>query len=466
MPWNNTTKILTKPISIADVSAALGSDSLDLGTLCISNLNNPMAKFKPIYNTAIGQVTDAQRSASAASIFGLSIPEFGDASVLITSSNSWKYTKPTGSRWKRIFDYISESSPTVLGYYAEAPRNVFTCLHATTDTVEINPINEYAPNEDIFFYAFSKNPTNNGIYDKQPSASQGISGTSYGHSANQLSCSLGIEDLQANVSGSAGSLLYGTYHRLGLALFTSTTQASYSQFVPCTADLKNDKATLDRDMVSIPLSTLLQIPVGNYTAIGCMRVGNPIVPIGEEPSFTFIPTHAYNWDGSANKRNSFSLNIGGMSNYSTSIMGVSDLAGGIPSGMCYDTDGQVYVFMDVTNTTSLLHHTSASTFNRWSGSFTIVGSYVNSEGTTVYVNKTLSESIYKVGNSIVTSTKTFDIAAGGTVRFCFSVGPIWGTTAEVLRSGEVDITAQLKFDNGDFPISQTTLMKVRYGTQL
>jgi len=388
----HTNGIITKSINFEyDIARTIGVGSGDLGTLCRSNSNNPMAMYKPIRHTAIGQVTDAQRHASNSNMWGLKIPEFSDPANLISSSTSytWQYLKPTGGNYKyRSFDYISETSPTVHGYFHNAPSNILCCLKRATDTVEINPVNENVPSTIIPFYALSKNSTDNGIYDKKIDTTLGISGESYEHTSVQLECSLGIEDLLTN----GGNSLYGTNCRLGVALFTGSTASTYQEFVPCVKDLVNNKAQRDLEMVEISEATLLALPVGSYTAVGCMRFGTPLVPIGETPSFTYIPLHAYGWNGTDGKRNSFTLNIGGVNNYEISVLGLSNSASGTPASSINNTTGAAYLHVSVKNISTVTHGTTTVTFDRWVDVCTVTGSYVDSNGNTVAVNRTLRDS--------------------------------------------------------------------------
>lgn len=52
MPYNKTTGIITAPIGIADVSAALSENSSDVGTLCRSTKIKPWARHKPQRSSA------------------------------------------------------------------------------------------------------------------------------------------------------------------------------------------------------------------------------------------------------------------------------------------------------------------------------------------------------------------------------------------------------------------------------
>lgn len=54
MPWNNTTKMMTGPVSLADISQAVGYASGDLGTLLRNGVINKWAKFKPVRRAPVG----------------------------------------------------------------------------------------------------------------------------------------------------------------------------------------------------------------------------------------------------------------------------------------------------------------------------------------------------------------------------------------------------------------------------
>ena len=53
--------ILTKPISISEISQCLGVASQDLGTLCISGQINMWAKYKPVRRPSYSELTEEQR---------------------------------------------------------------------------------------------------------------------------------------------------------------------------------------------------------------------------------------------------------------------------------------------------------------------------------------------------------------------------------------------------------------------
>lgn len=47
MGYNPSTKIITAPVSVADIQQALDRNSKDVKTLCLQNNVNMLSKFKP-----------------------------------------------------------------------------------------------------------------------------------------------------------------------------------------------------------------------------------------------------------------------------------------------------------------------------------------------------------------------------------------------------------------------------------
>ena len=128
MPWNNSTKIMTAPVGIGDISRAVGYTSLDLGTLIKNGpLIRPMAKYKPIRHSKQGVLTDAERKAKR---FGMTEPTFftpGVSGSTITLPPAWEYLRPRGNtcnngsnEWYRMLDFANGASTTDAGYDGRA----------------------------------------------------------------------------------------------------------------------------------------------------------------------------------------------------------------------------------------------------------------------------------------------------------------------------------------------------------
>ena len=115
MPWSNN--IMTAPLSIANIAEALGSTSLDLGTLVqdTRGLCNIWARYKPITSSRVGYVRESDRQAAN---FGLSSQEYSTPQ-LAAGSNGWTYSPPL-SGYYRMFDYVKVTDAgvpsTTVGY--------------------------------------------------------------------------------------------------------------------------------------------------------------------------------------------------------------------------------------------------------------------------------------------------------------------------------------------------------------
>lgn len=113
MPWNVTTKIATAPLSIGDISKAVGITSGDLGTIIKSGgqskLINRWAKNKPVRSANPGILTAAEKQAVN---YGLNPPGLRTY-IGQTLADEWVYLYPRGkgqgdngeNEWFRILDF-------------------------------------------------------------------------------------------------------------------------------------------------------------------------------------------------------------------------------------------------------------------------------------------------------------------------------------------------------------------------
>ncbi|MBQ9477895.1 MAG: hypothetical protein IJU63_08955 [Bacteroidales bacterium] len=140
MPWNNTTKMMSLPIGMGDIAAAVGYASGDLGTLIRNGVINKFSKFKPVGNGALdysSQMNSGRTEwASGATWWkgsnghcGLSIQEFTDLGSISTASAflyklkneqlPWNYERPQGTvgsqpyRALDFFRYKGDAEPPV-----------------------------------------------------------------------------------------------------------------------------------------------------------------------------------------------------------------------------------------------------------------------------------------------------------------------------------------------------------------
>lgn len=118
MGWNPTTKILTAPISLGDISAAVQKVSGDLGTLCTAEGINMWSRRKPVRSSSSGILTDAEFSAVNC---GVVQPSYSTLDALMNKyhqhykggdflNNGWGYNRPRGAannpaEWYRALDF-------------------------------------------------------------------------------------------------------------------------------------------------------------------------------------------------------------------------------------------------------------------------------------------------------------------------------------------------------------------------
>ena len=98
MGYNSGTGLVTGPIGIHDVQAALGvSGGGDLGTLCRSSAMNVFAKWKPFRHVAKFYGTDQERlTAAKVSNFGTGIVDCGSLTFAQKYTNLWTHVAPRG----------------------------------------------------------------------------------------------------------------------------------------------------------------------------------------------------------------------------------------------------------------------------------------------------------------------------------------------------------------------------------
>lgn len=150
MPWNSSTKIMTTPISIGDISQAVGLTSGDLGTLIVDGLINKWAKWKPFRSSSPGfpfdrtlstpELRSPDRAAAALNAnYGMSIPVTGYSTINQMIANlsaaEWTYLKPRGGNNNEPFraldfdGYESGATPPI------TPLQSTTNINSSESTV-------------------------------------------------------------------------------------------------------------------------------------------------------------------------------------------------------------------------------------------------------------------------------------------------------------------------------------------
>ena len=143
MPNNNGT--ITAPVSIADVGAAIGSSSTDLGTLCESSNIKMWSKYKPVrwknkpfVNTS-SNWWKAEDGSCGIDFTNAKATTYSGIMALFTSDgkNGWKYNPPTGGDYDyRLLDfenYMHSAQPMIGGIYVPAKVAVGGILGVSYD---------------------------------------------------------------------------------------------------------------------------------------------------------------------------------------------------------------------------------------------------------------------------------------------------------------------------------------------
>lgn len=472
MPYDSSSKIITRPLNTADISQATAEGSLDVGTLCRSGKINPFAKFKPINHTAIGEVTDAQRLTGN---FGLAIPAVTTPAQLLnndgTAAVSWVYTART--QMYRMFDFTSQATSTY-GYYKEAPVPM-TCV-VRSEGWSINAINEAADqNARIPFYVWFRSAVELG--DKMIDESIGTNGN-YNHSAAQLGSSISADELSETTSGSQLMPVNGA-SRFGIALFTkSGSTYSYHSSYLCTQPISVNSTYANPSDPDYPYAAfnlyanhclnlsgnLGAITHGRYKAVPFLRVG----PSG---SYKYVPLAKYPLSNGSVYPCVFDFGMGMEDTYATTFrLGSSSTAPATPpsSAAITTTSNTIYAYAYVSNNSPWTHVTNGTwngttlmyeTIDRWklfvriyaNNSLTVGGTTVNFDRTNVTTTRI--------------SPSAFTIAPNGTAVLVYRIdGMFWsenGTTSITPDNGSaVMVGFTLSYLNTDQSYTQIGIQSV------
>lgn len=140
--------IITKPINVrADIAYVLGRSTGDVGQLCGDvdangtpvNRINKWAKYKPVINTLIdttGQLdvstggwaanSDWWKGSDIHHLCGFTIPQYAALTEIIGTDDVWEYLRPTGTHWKRVFDFHQYNHNAERPYTLHLPTSVRT----------------------------------------------------------------------------------------------------------------------------------------------------------------------------------------------------------------------------------------------------------------------------------------------------------------------------------------------------
>lgn len=120
MGWNGS--YMSKPVSMSDVKSAIGSSSNDLATLCTSTAINRWSKYKPIFHSGVGALTNAQFAEDTGGTSGYRITygikranSYATTDLVqngVIQNRPWEYVKPSGgaSSPYRLSDFASKEN--------------------------------------------------------------------------------------------------------------------------------------------------------------------------------------------------------------------------------------------------------------------------------------------------------------------------------------------------------------------
>lgn len=425
---------------LADIKAVLGSSYDDIGHFVKSNSVNAFSKVHPQYINHIAPATMAERETAK---YGLTIPSYSNASNLISGNAEWKYNK--GQNWYRLDDFDT--------YYHYAPT-VLTC--PVSGTVVMNAVDE-THNTSIPFYAFSLgggSTSVNAIYNKELSLSTGIgSGDAVSNSTYRSAC-LSVEDLTTSDGGEA---LINNNVYFGVALFQNGSLANLGTDINgnprnpivCTHQLRNDSSTLENGMFILSEGRFSGI-LGSYTAIPCLRIGNPLHDVGEVSLFNYVPLCKEPIGTGTTYPCEFSLNIGGVDLYKIVDVQVSDAVDGVRTTHLYTYLSTVYLFVTVQNNSGKSSYTSPGstsaghTLDYWLEKGHLYGSVT-------YSGDTLSTTLDRDTDTLTpyVNDQAFTIPNGGTQTLVYKIDRIWNIdptqSALAIDAGEIQLTQNLYF---------------------
>ena len=118
-----TNHIISAPVSISDVQAAVGHTSGDLATLILEGNINKWAKYKPVVYASVSSSNDGKgnvvNTSSIKQMYGLTVPITSDPfTTYKNGGGEWTYTRPSGGAASpyRLTDfdgYRSDATPPI-----------------------------------------------------------------------------------------------------------------------------------------------------------------------------------------------------------------------------------------------------------------------------------------------------------------------------------------------------------------
>ena len=418
--YKNSSSTPKQGVSIADIQQTLGSGKNDIGSLVTSGKVNAFSKVHP---QDVNHIAPASSTERVNMQYGITIPEYLNQSSLSGTNAKWTYKK--GS-WYRLDDFD--------GYYQYAQDPILTC--PVKGTIVVNAVDENHQTS-IPFYVFSLNGSRstNWLYNRSLDETTGVKSADAVASGKTQYC-ISIEE----VTTDGGNALISNHAYFGILLFTGTSTLTYSSQKYCSAALSNTSSTQNNNMFRLPTSGL---PTGDYTAIPCIRLGNPFPDVGETVIYKYIPLCRYPIDTGATYPCKFTLKVGGVDFYTVNVLGVATSASGTPSLSLTTTATTIYLFVSVTNNSGKDSYTSpGNTLEYWLEKPTLTANITYADSTT-WTSSRVSDT------SLESPTSAFTIQNGGSQTLVYQINKIWNENptdpAKVVDSGYVNITSHLYF---------------------
>lgn len=392
-------------VSIDDIADVLGSARQDIGGLVEYGDVNAFSKVHP---QSVNHVAPATATEREDGNYGLSVPEYSNIASLRNTTARWKYEK--GS-WYRLDDFDD--------YYHYAPVPV-TC--PVGGTVVINAVNELGRTS-IPFYMLSLggNRTTNWHYNRALDGTSGMASSDAVPSGYRGYC-IAIEDVNTDNNNP----LINNDAKFGLALFTGSSSLTYHSSYFCSEYIRNDLTARENDMFLLSSESL---PTGSFTAIPCIRLGNPIAEVGQTAELSYVPLCRYPIDTGATYPCRFSLNVGGTDLYSVVALGVAVNATDSPQTRLTTTSSTVYLFVRVTNNSGADSQTSpGDTLPYWAQVPTLTGNVTYGDSTYWHGSRDATSVLVSTvsGQQVV---QAFTIPDGGTQTLVFRIDRIWSGTS-------------------------------------
>ena len=130
MAYSNN--IITDPVSISDVQAAVGHTSGDLATLILEGNINKWAKYKPVVYASVSSSNDGKgnvvNTSSIKQMYGLTVPITSDPfTTYKNGGGEWTYTKPSGGTASpyRLADFNGYRNNATPPIYTGFAKDVF-----------------------------------------------------------------------------------------------------------------------------------------------------------------------------------------------------------------------------------------------------------------------------------------------------------------------------------------------------